>query len=90
MANVGYASHVGERLRFYCASVLIQFAKSILWLIHRLFLIVIFDIAGVKYGVRDECARLRNGRQAEQRKDQQEGREYPRHMQPLQYAEGWL
>jgi hypothetical protein len=52
MPSVGYGSHVGERLRFYCASVLVQLAKSILWLVHRLFLIGILDIAGVKYGVR--------------------------------------
>jgi hypothetical protein len=61
MANVGYASHVGERLRLYCASLLVQFAKSILWLVHHLFQMQILDVAGVKYGVRASEAFRRIG-----------------------------
>jgi hypothetical protein len=45
-------SFISERLRFYFASLLVLSARSILALTHRLFLMKILEVAGVKYGVR--------------------------------------
>jgi hypothetical protein len=52
MRNAPYGSHSGERLRLYCAGILIQVAKSVLSLTYLLFKLRIISVTGVECGVR--------------------------------------
>lgn len=52
MRSVSYATQIRKRIRLHCASVLVLIAKLILAITQRLFQLGLFDIAGVKYGIR--------------------------------------